>query len=134
MYLKRIYTDALTESQIRSLVDYWYGTAKTVRRGWYHHIDSHGGRTSVVSAIAAASAPHTHRDKLLLHSSRDHVDMASRYSADGLTLLDGFIDATVGDGGRMAYGAYFNYPDPYPDPSIEREEAEAGYWGVRCLC
>ena len=125
MYSTSIYTDSLTDSQLESLVDYWYRSAKTVRRGWYHHIDFHGGRTSAVSAVDVNSTSYAHRDKLLLHNFYDRVDIASEYPDNGFDLLDGFIDAIVGDGDRLAYGAYFNYPDP----RMEREEAETRYWG-----
>lgn len=125
MYSTSIYTDALTDSQLQSLVDYWYGTAKAVRRGWYHHIDLHGGKTSAVSAVDADATSYAHRDKLLLHNFYDRVDIVSEYPKDGFDLLDGFVDAIVGGEDRLVYGAYFNYPDP----RMGREEAEVRYWG-----
>lgn len=125
MYSTSIYTDALTDEQLQSLVDYWYGTAKTVRRSWYHHIDFHGGKTSAVSAVDGNATSYSHRDKLLLHNFYDRVDVAQEYPEDGFDLFNGFIDAIVGDGDKMDYGLYFNYPDP----QMDQETAQTRYWG-----
>ncbi|CAI4212887.1 unnamed protein product [Parascedosporium putredinis] len=122
---KSIYTDALTDSQLNALVDYWYTTAKKVRRGWYHHIDLHGGKTSAISAVDADSTSYVHRDKLLMHNFYDHVDVRSAYPEDGFDLFNGFIDAIVGDGDKNDYGVYFNYPDP----NLDQETAQKRYWG-----
>lgn len=126
MYSTSIYTDALTDEQLQALVDYWYGTAKTVRRSWYHHIDFHGGKTSAISAVDADATSYSHRDKLLLHNFYDRVDVTEEYPADGFDLFSGFIDAIVGDGDRLDYGVYFNYPDP----EMDQETAQARYWGT----
>lgn len=125
MYSTSIYTDALTDEQLQRLVDYWYGTAKKVRRSWYHHIDLHGGKTSAISAVDADATSYAHRDKLLMHNFYDRVDVTKEYPADGFDLFNGFIDAIVGDGDRLDYGVYFNYPDP----EMDRETAQARYWG-----
>ncbi|MBE3044161.1 BBE domain-containing protein [Candidatus Bathyarchaeota archaeon] len=106
-------------------MDYWYGTAKTVKRNWYHHIDFHGGKNSALSAVDADATSYAHRDKLLLHNLYDRVDIFDEYPEDGLGLLNGFIDAIVGDGDRLDYGMYFNYPDP----EMDQETAQERYWG-----
>ena len=106
-------------------MDYWYGTAKTVRRSWYHHIDFHGGKTSAVAAVSPDATSYSHRDKLLLHNFYDRVDVTEEYPADGFDLLSGFVDAIVGDGDRLDYGVYFNYPDP----EMDQETAQKRYWG-----
>lgn len=106
-------------------MDYWYGTAKPIRRSWYHHIDFHGGKTSAISAVDADATSYSHRDKLLLHNFYDRVDVAEEYPADGFDLLNGFVDAIVGDGDKLDYGVYFNYPDP----EMDQETAQTRYWG-----
>ena len=106
-------------------MDYWYGTAKTVRRSWYHHIDFHGGKTSAISAVDTDATSYSHRDKLLLHNFYDRVDVTQEYPADGFDLFNGFIDAIVGDGDKLDYGVYFNYPDP----EMDQETAQRRYWG-----
>ncbi|SPN98743.1 related to reticuline oxidase precursor; berberine bridge enzyme [Cephalotrichum gorgonifer] len=125
IYSTSLYTDALTDSQLQSLVDYWYTTAKTVRRGWYHHIDFQGGKASAVSAVAANATSYAHRSKLLMHNFYDSTDVTKAYPENGFDLLNGFIEAIVGDADKLDYGVYFNYPDT----ELDRETAQKRYWG-----
>ncbi|KAJ3958714.1 hypothetical protein N0V92_004704 [Colletotrichum tropicale] len=115
----------LSDDQIESFVNYWYGAGKALKRDWWVQVDLHGGKNSAITAIPANSSAYAHRDKLLLYQFYDRVDLSTTYPEDGFSFLQGFrANTTLGmEPGEQ--GMYFNYPDP----NMGQDEAQTKYWG-----
>ncbi|KAI8296044.1 hypothetical protein K4K56_008052 [Colletotrichum sp. SAR 10_98] len=124
-YSSSLYTDKLSDDQIESFVNYWYGAGKALKRDWWVQVDLHGGKNSAITAIPANSSAYAHRDKLLLYQFYDRVDLSATYPEDGFSFLQGFrANTTLGmEPGEQ--GMYFNYPDP----NMGQGEAQTKYWG-----
>ncbi|KAI8246606.1 hypothetical protein K4K55_005897 [Colletotrichum sp. SAR 10_96] len=124
-YSSSLYTDKLSDDQIESFVNYWYGAGKALERDWWVQVDLHGGKNSAITAIPANSSAYAHRDKLLLYQFYDRVDLSATYPEDGFSFLQGFrANTTLGmEPGEQ--GMYFNYPDP----NMGQGEAQTKYWG-----
>ncbi|KAF4888168.1 FAD-linked oxidoreductase sorD [Colletotrichum fructicola] len=124
-YSSSLYTDKLSDDQIESFVNYWYGAGKALKRDWWVQVDLHGGKNSAITAIPANSSAYAHRDKLLLYQFYDRVDLSATCPEDGFSFLQGFRAKTTLGTEPGEQGMYFNYPDP----NMEQDEAQTKYWG-----
>ncbi|KAF3809542.1 FAD-linked oxidoreductase azaL [Colletotrichum gloeosporioides] len=124
-YSSSLYTDKLSDAQIESFVNYWYGAGKALKRDWWVQVDLHGGKNSAITAIPANSSAYAHRNKLLLYQFYDRVDLSATYPEDGFSFLQGFRANTTLGMEPEEQGMYFNYPDP----NMRQDEAQTKYWG-----
>jgi hypothetical protein len=119
-----MYTNDLSDDQIKTFVSYWFLSAKPNKRDWYVQIDLHGGNNSAVSAVDIESTAYAHRDYLFMYSFYDRIDRGS-YPADGFTCMQNFVTNVTVNMTQSQWGQYINYPDP----KTAQNKAQARYWG-----
>jgi hypothetical protein len=124
-YSTSLYTKALSETQLKTFVSYWFQHAKTNKRDWYVQIDLHGGNNSAVRAVKSDSASYAHRDYLLMYLFYDRVDKGRVYPADGHTYMENFARNITDGMPRSDWGMYINYPDS----RLDQQAAQVNYWG-----
>ncbi len=122
-YSSSVYTNKLTDDQIKSFVSYWYGIGKTVKRDWYAQMDIHGGKNNAISAQPKNSTAYAHRDFLLMTNFYDRVDQGT-YPADGFSFLQAFVANMTHSLDKEEWGQYINYPDP----KLNQSTAQVNYW------
>lgn len=121
-YSSSLYTRELSDTQLDSLVAYWFDHAKLNKRDWYLQIDLHGGNTSAVTTPTDKSTAYAHRDYLFMYSFYDRVDRGS-YPEDGFSCMQNFVTNITK--GMTKWGQYINYPDS----KMSQDLAQTRYWG-----
>ena len=121
-YSSSLYTRDLSDDAIKSLVSYWFDTAKKNRRSWYLQMDIHGGNSSAVTAPPINSTAYAHRDYLFMYSFYDRVDRGD-FPTDGFGYMQNFVSNITSGMGH--WGQYINYPDS----RMNQDVAQNRYWG-----
>ena len=122
-YSSSVYTNKLSDDQIKSFVNYWYGIGKSVKRDWYAQIDIHGGKNNAINTIPKNATAYAHRDFLLMTNFYDRVD-TGLYPADGFSFLESFVTNLTSSMTKAEWGQYINYPDP----RLDQKTAQNNYW------
>lgn len=122
-FSKSLTTTALPSTAMTGFANYWFNTAKSNSRSWYVIIDMHGGNHSYIANQPLESTAYAHRDKLFLYEFYDRSYFGG-YPANGLSFLNGWVDATTNALNSSQWGMYINYADP----TMNRTYAQDVYW------
>ncbi|KAF4968656.1 hypothetical protein FZEAL_10353 [Fusarium zealandicum] len=126
-YKTSLLTNALTRSQVKSLVGALFDNAKdpSARHSWYLLLDLYGGPNSAVSDKAPSDTAYVHRDKLLLYQFSDRGSSNGEYPEEGFNLLKGFQGSVTSSMDDGEWGMYANYLDS----ELDGETAARLYYG-----
>jgi hypothetical protein len=99
-YAKSLMPSYLSDAAITTMSEYYFDTARSVRRPWYLLIDMHGGAGSAVSAVGADDTAYSHRNATFKMQFYDIQFGGSKWDPEWFDFMGGWvqgiIDATPG--------------------------------------
>ncbi|KAF2852363.1 Glucooligosaccharide oxidase [Plenodomus tracheiphilus IPT5] len=123
-FAKSLMPEYLSPAAMKALADYYFSTARHVRRGWYLLIDLHGGANSAISSIPVNATAYAHRKAVFKMQFYDVV-FGGTYQPQYFEFLNGWVKAIEDAMPGENMGMYVNYADT----SLNRTEAHRRYWG-----
>ncbi|KAF2761167.1 FAD-binding domain-containing protein [Pseudovirgaria hyperparasitica] len=124
-FCKSLMGPALSSDGLVALSDYLFTTAKANTRSWFLNIDLHGGQGSAISEVAVDATAYPHRNAVLKMQFYDNINSKFQFPADGMDLMNGWVQNVEKAMPDAVFGMYSNYADP----SLSRDEAHKRYWG-----
>jgi hypothetical protein len=123
-FSKSLTTAQMSADVIQAYADYWYNTARNLRRDWWVLIDGAGGNTSAFAAVPNDATAFASRDKVFIWQLYDKSDNGTYPGDWAFGFLDGWADTITDNMDTSQWAMYENYADP----SMNRTYATENYF------